>query len=81
MEASLNILKTLQKAERKLEQQVNKAARELDNLRNAIAALGHKAANSVKPGKAKKRMSAATKRKIRLAQKRRWAKVRAEKKA
>ena len=55
-----------------------KDGKELNGLRNAIAALGHRA----KPAKkiAKKRgMSAATRKKIAAAQKARWAKVRAKK--
>jgi hypothetical protein len=75
----LNIIKTLQTAERKLEKEAHRIGKELSGLRNAIAALGHR----VKPTKkiAKKRgMSAATRRKIAAAQKARWVKVRAGKK-
>jgi hypothetical protein len=75
----LNIIKTLQTAERKLEKEAQRIGKELNGLRNAIAALGHRA----KPAKkiAKKRgMSAATRKKIAAAQKARWAKVRAKKK-
>ncbi|MGB2664207.1 MAG: hypothetical protein WAK48_09400 [Candidatus Acidiferrum sp.] len=75
----MNIIKTLQTAERKLEKEAQRIGKELNGLRNAIAALGHRA----KPAKkiAKKRgMSAATRKKIAAAQKARWAKVRAKKK-
>ncbi len=73
----MNILKTLQKAERKLEKEAHKIGLELSQLRNAIVALGHRG----KPAKVakKRKMSAATRRKIRAAQKKRWAKIRAEK--
>lgn len=76
----MNILKTLQNAERKMEQQVNKAARELIRLQAAIEALGHKSVKSFKKVGKKRGMSAATRKKIAAAQKARWAKVRAGKK-
>jgi hypothetical protein len=75
----LNIIKQLKKAEKALEKQAHRIAVELSQLRNAIAALGHRG----KPAKkiAKKRgMSAAARKKIAAAQKKRWAAVRAGKK-
>lgn len=75
----MNIIKQLKKAEKALEKQAHRIAAELSQLRNAIAALGHRG----KPAKkiAKKRgMSPATRKKIAAAQKKRWAAVRAGKK-
>ncbi len=74
----LNIIKTLQRAERKLEKEAHKIGKELNGLRNAIVALGHRG-KPAKTGK-KRGMSAATRRKIAAAQKARWAKGRAGKK-
>jgi hypothetical protein len=73
----LNIIKTLQTAERKLEKEAHKIGKELSGLRNAIAALGHRQ-KPAKTGK-KRGMSAATRKKIAAAQKARWAKVKAKK--
>jgi hypothetical protein len=74
----LNIIKTLQTAERKLEKEAHRIGRELTGLRNAIAALGHKSVKPVKKVGKKRGMSAATRKKIAAAQKARWAKVRAK---
>jgi heterodisulfide reductase subunit B len=76
----VNIVKTLQTAERKLEKEAHKIGRELNGLRNAIAALGHKSVKSVKKVGKKRGMSAATRKKIAAAQKKRWAAMRAGKK-
>jgi hypothetical protein len=73
----LNILKTLQKAERTLEKEAHKIGLELDGLRNAMAALGHKVVKTTKP---KSRLSAKARARISAAQKKRWAAVRAKKK-
>ncbi|MGB2667744.1 MAG: hypothetical protein WAK48_27350 [Candidatus Acidiferrum sp.] len=73
----MNIIKTLQTAERKLEKEAHKIGKELSGLRNAIAALGHRQ-KPAKTGK-KRGMSAATRKKIAAAQKARWAKVKAKK--
>jgi hypothetical protein len=74
----LNIIKTLQIAERKLEKEAHRIGKELSGLRNAIVALGHRAKPAEKIGK--KRMSAATRKRIAAAQKKRWAAVKAGKK-
>jgi low affinity Fe/Cu permease len=79
----LNIINELKKAERKLEKQVHHAGAELTKIRNAIIALGHKVERNIaKPMKRKQHaQSAKTRRKIAAAQKARWAKIRAGKKA
>jgi hypothetical protein len=72
----MNILKTIQREERKLEKQVGKLQRQLDGLRAAAKALGKTAGTEV--GRARKRvLSAAARAKISAAAKKRWAKVRA----
>jgi hypothetical protein len=78
-EKSLNILKQLQKAERVMEKEAHKIGRELDGLRNAMAALGHKG-KKIMLAKPKSRMSGKGRAKIAAAQKKRWAKIRAAKK-
>ena len=74
----LNILKQLQKAERELEKKAHNIGQELDRLRKAMSALSYGRAT---PKKKQRKMSAATRRKIRAAQKKRWAAIRAGKKA
>ena len=73
----MNILKALQVAERKLEKEAHHIGVELSKLRNAMVALGHKAA---KTGKPKSRLSPKARARISAAQKKRWASVRAGKK-
>ncbi len=75
----LNIIKQLKKAEKTLEKQAHKIGTELSQLRNAIAALGHRQ-KPVKKIAKKRGMSAATKKKIATAQRKRWATVKAAKK-
>jgi hypothetical protein len=77
-EIILNILKVLQVAERKLEKEAHHIGVELSKLRNAMFALGHKAA---KPKKAKRRLSPKARARIAAAQRARWAKVKTGKKA
>jgi Skp family chaperone for outer membrane proteins len=71
------VIKHLKKVERELETKAHQIGKDLDGLRKALLALGHKASKSVKP---KKRMSAAARKRIGAAQRKRWAKVRARKK-
>jgi len=74
----LNILRALQAAERKLEKEAHHIGVELSKLRNAMIALGHKAAKARKP---KSRLSPKARARISAAQKKRWAAVKAKKKA
>jgi hypothetical protein len=69
------IIKHLKKAERELEIKAHKIGKDLDGLRKALLALGHKTANSVKPKK--RRLSKQAKAAMAAAQQRRWAAVRA----
>jgi hypothetical protein len=66
----LNILKQLQKAERELEKKAHQIGQELDRLRKAILALGYGRATKKR---GKRRMSAATKRRISLSMRKNWA--------
>jgi len=69
----MNLLATIRREERTLENQLSKLQRQLDAVRAAGEALGR---NGLK--RAKKRvLSAAARRKISRAAKRRWARVRA----
>ena len=72
------VIKHLKKVERELERKAHEIGKDLDGLRKALLALGHRQ-KPAKTGK-KRGMSAATRRKIAAAQKARWAKVRAGKK-
>jgi hypothetical protein len=76
----LNILKALLLAERKLETEAHHIGLELSKLRNAMVALGHKAAKPKKAAK-RSRLSAKARARISAAQKKRWAAVKAKKKA
>lgn len=76
----LNILKALQLAERKLEKEAHHIGLELSKLRNAMVALGYKAAKIKRPAK-RSRLSAKARARISAAQKKRWAAVKARKKA
>jgi hypothetical protein len=71
------IIKHLKNAERELEIKAHKIGKDLDGLRKALLALGHK---TDKPT-GKRKMSAAARKKIAAAQRKRWAAVRAEKSA
>jgi hypothetical protein len=52
----------------------NKAASELGRLEAAVSALSGIGSNSIKPNRTRRKMSAAARRRISLAQKARWAK-------
>ncbi len=73
------IIKHLKKAERELEIKAHKIGKDLDGLRKALLALGHK--NQKPAGKQKSRLSAKVRAKISAAQKKRWAAVKAGKSA
>ena len=73
----MNILAAIRREERKLEKHVGKLQVQLKALTAAAKVLGNSASNEL--GKARKRvMSMAARAKISAAAKRRWAKVRAE---
>ncbi len=76
----MNILKALQLAERKLEKEAHHIGLELSKLRNAMVALGYKAAKIKRTAK-RSRLSAKARARISAAQKKRWAGVKARKKA
>ena len=68
----MDIIKTLQKAERKLEKEFSRIGHELSGLRNAMKALG---AGS---GRTKRKLSKAARAKIAAGQRKRWAAVKAK---
>lgn len=72
----MNILIAIKREERKLEKQVDKLQHQLDGLRAAAKALGNSTGRELTNVK-KRVMSAATRKRISAAAKRRWAKVRA----
>lgn len=72
----MNLLASIKREERKLEEQLSKLQHQLDGVRAAARALGHSAGNKV-AGVKKRVLSAAARAKISAAAKRRWAKVRA----
>ena len=73
----MNILAAIRREERKLEKQLGKLQRRLDNVRTAAKAFGHSAEREVTRVK-KRVLSAAGRAKIAKAAKKRWAKVRAQ---
>ena len=77
----MNILAALRQAEAKLQKQADKVRQQLDNVRAAIKILGREEASGGKPiGRKKRVMSAAARAKIARAQRKRWAKIRTERK-
>ena len=74
----MDILAAIKREEHKLENQLGKLQRQLNGVRAAAKALGHKASREVKAVK-KRVMSAAGRAKISKLTKARWAKFRAEK--
>lgn len=73
----MDILAAIKREERKLEKELSRVQHQLDGVRNAAKALG---ASTIKEVKRVQRgvMSAAGRAKIAAAQKKRWAKVRAQ---
>ena len=79
----MDILAALKQEEVKFEKLLGNARQQLDTVRTAIklfAGLGSKSKTTGKAAKKKKAMSAATKAKIAKSAKKRWAKIKAEKK-
>jgi hypothetical protein len=79
----MDILAALKQEEAKFEKQVDAARQQLDTVRTAIKLFGGISSSGKTTGKAKRKknvMSAATKAKIAKAAKKRWAKIKAEKK-
>jgi hypothetical protein len=73
----MNILAAIRREERKLEKRVGKLQRQLDGLKAAVKVLSNSASDEL--GKVRKRvLSAAGRARISAAAKRRWAKVKAE---
>lgn len=72
----MNLLAAIRREERKLEKQLGKLQRELGGIRAAAQALGRSASDGLESAK-KRVLSAAARKKISRAAKRRWAKVRA----
>jgi hypothetical protein len=73
----MNILAAIRREERKLEKRVGKLQRQLNGLKAAAKMLSNSASNEL--GKARKRvLSAAGRARISAAARRRWAKVKAE---
>jgi hypothetical protein len=73
----MNILAAIRREERKLEKRVGNLQRQLNGLKAAAKALSNSASDEL--GKARKRvLSAAGRARISAAAKRRWAKVKAE---
>ena len=68
----MNILAAIKREERKLEKQLGKLQNQLDGVRDAAKALGRSANHSVR------KLSEEARAQISRAQKRRWAKVKAE---
>ena len=75
----MDILAALRQEETKLQKQADIVRQQLDTVRAAIKILGRGVANSDKPIRKKKVMSAAGRAKISKATKERWAKYRAAK--
>ena len=69
-----SVVKVLRKAEAKLEKQLSTVEQELSGVRTALAALGGKMVGKA-TGRKRRKMSAATKKKMRRSAKARWAKV------
>ena len=77
----MNILAALRQAEAKLQKQADNVRQQLDNVRAAMKILGREVASGGKPiGRKKRVMSAAARAKIARAQRKRWAKIRTERK-
>jgi hypothetical protein len=73
----MDILAAIKREERRLEKELSKVQHQLNGVRSAAKALGASTIKEVK--KVQKRvMSAAGKAKIAAAQKKRWAKIRAQ---
>jgi hypothetical protein len=72
----MNLLSAIKREERKLEKQLGRLQHELDGIRAAAQALGRSTNGGLNIAK-KRGMSAAARKKISRAAKRRWAKVRA----
>ncbi|MGB2633097.1 MAG: hypothetical protein WAM58_04100 [Candidatus Acidiferrum sp.] len=70
------VIKHLKKVERELERKAHQIGKDLDGLRKALLALGHK--NGKPKGKGKRKLSAQARAKMAAGQKARWAKVRAQ---
>ncbi|MGB7726835.1 MAG: hypothetical protein WBL50_02300 [Candidatus Acidiferrum sp.] len=79
----MDILAALKREETKFEKEMDAAQQHLDTVRAAIKLFGGTSRGGKKTGQTKKKnvMSAATKAKIAKAAKKRWAKIKAEKKA
>ena len=74
----MQILAALRREERKLEERIGKLTHQLDGIRAATKALGQSVGKSVGKEVIKvRKMSAAGRRRIAAAQKKRWAKVKA----
>jgi hypothetical protein len=78
----MDILAALKQEEAKFEKEMDVARQQLDTLRAAIRLFGGTRSGGTKTGQTKKKyvMSAATKAKIAKAAKKRWAKIKAERK-
>lgn len=69
----MNIVRQLRKAERELERKAHNIGQELDRLRNAITALGHGRATKTTKKRKRRKMSAATRRRISATMRKKWA--------
>ena len=78
----MDILAALKQEEAKFEKEMDVARQQLDTVRAAIKLFGGTPSGGTKTGQTKKKnvMSAATKAKIAKAAKKRWAKIKAERK-
>jgi len=72
----MNLLAAIKREERKVEKQLGKLQHELDGIRAAAQALGRSTGDGLETAK-KRVLSAAARKKISKAAKRRWAKVKA----
>jgi hypothetical protein len=72
----MNLLAAIKREERELEKQLGKLQHELDGIRAAAQALGRSTSDGLMTAK-KRVLSAAARKRISKAAKRRWAKVRA----
>lgn len=72
----MNLLAAIRREERKLEKQLGKLQHKLDGVRAAAQALGRSASDAL-DGPKKRVLSAAARKKISKAAKRRWAKIKA----
>jgi len=72
----MNLLAGIKREERKLEKQLGKLRQELDGIRAAAQALGRSTSDGLNSAK-KRVLSAAARKKISKAAKRRWANVKA----